>query len=121
MGNNRKAAKAAKRGKPFEKGSDPRRHMNGSKSKAAVEFNKTLRELLITEGEKEQLGQLGETTAKLKKVEWLIKAVWNKAISGEAWAVQFIAERTEGKVTQPIDTKANVLFKIIYDEESKDK
>jgi len=87
-------------GKPgtFKKGPDPRRHMNGQISKERLAFNISLRECLIAEGEREQTGSLGEQTLKLKKVEWLVKSVWSAAIKGESWAVNFIAERVEGKV-----------------------
>ena len=87
-------------GKPgtFKKGPDPRRHMNGQISKERLAFNISLRECLIAEGEREQKGNLGEQTLKLKKVEWLVKSVWSAAIKGESWAVNFIADRVEGKV-----------------------
>ena len=87
-------------GKPgtFKKGADPRRHMNGQISKERLAFNISLRECLIAEGEREQKGNLGEQTLKLKKVEWLVKSVWSAAIKGESWAVNFIADRVEGKV-----------------------
>jgi len=35
-----------------------------------------------------------------------------KAIDGEAWAVQFIAERVEGKITQPMDLDVNLTYQI---------
>jgi hypothetical protein len=97
----------------FQKGVDPRRHMNGSKSRAAVKFNHDLRELLILEGERQHTDATSQV--KLKKVQWLIKVIWNKALQGESWAVQFIAERTEGKVTQPIDASHDVTYRVIYD------
>ena len=96
------AEKTPRKGQ-FQKGDDPRRHTNGSKSKAAVAFNKSLRELLINEGEKTKTGKdTSGNKVSLKNVEWLSISVWQKAIKGESWAVQFIAERTEGKVTQPV-------------------
>ena len=107
----RKAASSAKKrgtGKPFKKGHDPRRNKNGSKSKAVVAFNKTLRELLVAEGEQIQKGTIGETTIKLKKVEWLVKSVWKKAIDGESWAVNFIAERVEGRIIQPVGISGQI-------------
>ena len=113
----RKAASSAKKrgtGKPFKKGHDPRRNKNGSKSKAVVAFNKTLRELLVAEGEQIQKGTIGETTIKLKKVEWLVKSIWKKAIEGESWAVNFIAERVEGKVEQPVGITGKVKLSMTY-------
>jgi len=82
---------------------DPRINRNGQISKSRLAFNKTLRETLVTEGEQIQSGTIGKNKVKLKKVEWLIKSIWKKAIEGEAWAVQFIAERVEGKITQPVE------------------
>ena len=112
MGKNSKAVKsegkAVKHRGQFKKGHDPRRHMKGTKSKGRLAFNKELRELLVEEGEQLQKGTIGEKTFKLKKVEWLVKSVWGKAIQGEAWAVNFIAERVEGKITQPVDHSGKV-------------
>ena len=82
--------------------------MDGSKSKAAVSFSKTLRALLVDEGEKTKKGKEGDSFLKLKNVEWLVKSVWQKAISGESWAVSFIAERVEGKVSQQVDLDGNL-------------
>jgi len=98
-----KKAKGKPRGKPFTGKDDPRNNTAGQTSKKKLRWNKTISELIAAEGEKLQKGTIGENTFKLKKVEWLVKSLWKKAIDGEAWAVNTILERTEGKVTQPID------------------
>ena len=102
----------------FKKG-DSRINRNGQISKKRLEFNRNLRELIVEEGEREWKGVVDNEQVKLKRVEWLVRSVWKKAIEGESWAVNFIAERVEGKITQPIEADANVLFKIVYDKEAK--
>jgi len=105
-----------KKGRPptkgsFKKGKDPRRNTAGQRNAASVAFYKQLRELIVKEGEKNYVGkdESGQIV-KLKKVEWMIKVLWQEAMKGEAWAIQFIADRVEGKVTQPIDIDTNVTF-----------
>jgi len=95
----------------FKKG-DPRINRNGPIKTGVLAFNRTLRELIVAEGEKKQTDAEGKVT--LKKVEWMVRVVWNCALKGEPWAVEFIAERTEGKVTQPIngDWKHTVVFEM---------
>lgn len=118
MAKNSKAGVAGKlpRKGQFQKGADPRRHKDGSKSRAAVEFSKNLRQLLVKEGEEVKKGQVGEQTVRLKNVEWLVKSVWRKAIAGEAWAVTFIAERVEGKISQPVDMQGRIEALIFSDK-----
>jgi hypothetical protein len=51
------------------------------------------------------LGRIGEeeVTAQgvtMTKLEAVLRAVFGYALKGQSWAVQFIAERTEGKVRE---------------------
>ena len=85
----------------FKKGADPRRHLYGQTSQKVLAFNKTLRELIVTEGERKHTDADGKVT--LKKVDWLVKVLWNQALKGEHWAMEFIADRVEGKVTQALE------------------
>lgn len=75
------------------------RNRSGQRNRAAVQFSKTLRELLVAEG---------ETSLKLdgkryKKVQLLARKVWSEALQGKEWAVDFIATRVEGKVTDKVE------------------
>ena len=106
----RAAGKQGGKGVPFKK-DDPRIWKGGQKNKAAVAFHKQLRELIVKEGEKKAKGK-GEKgdIVNLKKVEWLVISVWQKAIAGESWAVQFIAERVEGRVVQPVEGPLSISY-----------
>lgn len=91
------------KGKPFEGADDPRRNKHGQRSAATVAFSRTLRELIVEKGEAKRAIVTEAGTVEKKNVEWMVERIWQEAHKGEQWAVNFIAERTEGKVNQGID------------------
>lgn len=105
------------RGKPFPKGEDarrtgqftaddPRRNVNGQRSAATVAFTRNLRERIVDQGESDyEVFRDGKSLGTKPYVEWMVERVWMEALKGESWAVNFIAERTEGKVLQPIGSE----------------
>jgi hypothetical protein len=46
-------------------------------------------------------------------LEAILRVVVQKALKGESWAVEFVAERTEGKVVTPIDLSTGQQMKIV--------
>lgn len=100
----------------FKKGHDPKRNIHGQRSAASVAFFKQLRELIVTEGEKIEEGKNESGKfVKHKKVEWMIKVLWQEAIAGKAWAIEFITEKVEGKIVQPISGEIKVPLKLIIE------
>ena len=58
------------------------------------------------------------------RLEFVMARVFDYAVKGKSWAVQFIAERTEGKVTQGVDVSGIETMQIIHNgprEECIDK
>lgn len=96
------ANKKKPRGKAFASGADPRRNQSGQRNAGAVAFSRTLRELIVIIGEKNHSVNLDGKTITKKNVEWMIESLWGRARGGHQDAIDFIAERIEGKVTQPI-------------------
>ena len=88
----------------FKKGADPRRNKNGQLNKPAVQFTKALRDLIVVEGNKKHTitnPNTGERVT-LTKIAWVVFAAYNAAVQGDAKAREWISERTEGKVSQPL-------------------
>ena len=87
---------AKPRGKPFKKGADERRNLKGNPGSRCIP------DILRKIGEQQkQTSELG----KVDKLQVLLDMVYNLALQGEKWAVEFIADRTEGKA---ITTNVNV-------------
>jgi len=87
----------------FKKG-DPRINRNGQLNKPSVQFTKALRDLIVTEGNKKHTitnPNTGERVT-LTKIEWVVIAAYNAAVQGDAKAREWISERVEGKVSQPL-------------------
>ena len=93
-------------GRPFVKG-DPRiqRNTKGPVCKErqafAIEFNNAI--------------------AKRADIPKLVEKLVGLAEKGCEWAMKEVLDRTMGKVTQPVETDQNILYRIIYDAASKDK
>ena len=51
------------------------------------------------------------------KQESVLRQVYFFAAKGKAWAVQFIADRTEGKVVQPVDVDSNQSVNILVTQD----
>ena len=113
----------------FKKGHDPKRNTSGQRNKAAVQQTKLFRDILVAIGEEELGVKVGEEGNKVlvtkKKIEWLGQKLYSSALNGNMTAITIILERTEGKVTQPIDhsgdlkTNNTVTVKVIHVQSKK--
>ena len=84
------------------------RNVGGQRSAEAIRFTKAIRDALIEEGSK-QTTRKGKR-AGLSRFQSMIIAVWDKAESAVPWAVEYVSERTEGKVTQPLGMDKDMPF-----------
>lgn len=107
-------------GKPFTKGADPRRNLRG-RGKGVVSIPDLLRRvgrkrLPAALRKKIALAQ-GTSTTHLRRditqLEALSDAVYYHALMGESWAVQFVAERTEGKVKDTLAIEGGATLEIV--------
>ncbi len=74
---------------------------NGQRNAESVAFTRALRQALVDSGnEPSSVRKLA--TQGMTRYQAMIQSIWKKAERGTPWAVEFIAERTEGRVTQPI-------------------
>jgi hypothetical protein len=98
-------------GRPFAKGPDPRRNVYGQRNKAAVRATKLIRDKLVQEGKKLVTFTVdtpaGKVKMKARNIDLLAKRIWREAVEGDPSFVQIVLDRTEGKVTQPIDNSVS--------------
>lgn len=56
------------------------------------------------------------TNSKITKLEALMRRIFCKADQGEPWACQFIADRTEGRVTEHLEILDTTPHKVVFTE-----
>jgi len=90
--------------KPAQKG-EPSRNPKGRPPKV-----KTIGDILRKIGAEklpksivESAAEIFPKAANMTMLEAAIRMTYVHALKGGAWAIEFIAERTEGKITQPIE------------------
>lgn len=81
------------------------RNTNGQTSAVVAAFTRGLRAALATEAEQPSRARRG-----LTRYQSMIRKVWDLAEKGVPWAVDYVSERVEGKVTQPIGMDASMPF-----------
>lgn len=99
--------------KPFQKGYDPRRSMKGRPPKAVY-----IPDILQAIGNENLPDELrGKLPADIQKsstmLDALMRCVYRRAFAGEGWAVQFVAERTEGKVKDVMRVEGGQRLEIV--------
>lgn len=87
------------------------RNNKGQRSKAAVSFARSLREYIVKHGEATVNVTVDGKPKKLKRIEAVVRAVYNEAIKGEGWAANFIADRVEGKVKDELNVSGGLVLK----------
>ena len=103
------------RGKGFQAGFDPRRNLRGRKLKPGVlQIPDILRMLGQEEIPTSIKGKLPEHIRTSKDMlTALMRVTFLRAIQGESWAVQFVAERTEGKVKDVVEMQGGETLRIV--------
>jgi hypothetical protein len=92
------SAKTAPKGRPFQKGDDPRRNKQGARSKEAQSFAERFANSLASGGDPKDLAAI----------------LWEKALKGQPWAVEVLLDRLIGKVTQPISGDMKVSGQVLF-------
>lgn len=106
------------RGRPFSRGDDPRRcRKPPGRPKKELYIPDILARIGAERLPAELKGTLPEWVAKsADKLEALMRATYLLALSGEAWAVQFVAERTEGKVKDTLHLEGGEARRLLVTE-----
>jgi hypothetical protein len=87
----------------FPKGPCARRNTHGQRNKAAVQSTTLFRNVLSAIGLENLTVENKGVKITKKKIEWLGQKVYSEALSGNMMAVNIVLDRTEGKVSQPVE------------------
>ncbi len=88
------------RGRPFKKGADERRHMEGRKSRDAIQFKQEYIAALVKRLDPDKLAEV----------------LAAKAMSGQPWALSELHDRLFGKPTQQIEEKKDAVVRFVFPE-----
>lgn len=102
MENIDKTAKELQRGKPFVKGNDPRRNLDGRPPK----------EFSITNALKDLLAEENPET-KVERYKELIKVAYDKALTGDNDMMKYLINRIEGMPRGEQTTNVNVVIPLL--------
>lgn len=92
------------------------RNNNGQRSSKVVAFSRTLRELIVKEGQSEYTAIDSQTGKRVTrtKIEWAIQTLYAAALDGQSWALLFIAERVEGKIKEQVEQSGGLTVRVEY-------
>ena len=97
----------------FTKGHDPRRNLKG-RGRGKVSISDLLHRLGAERLPKELRANGPEQIRTSKTMlEAVMRTTYLYALEGESWAVQFIAERTEGKVKDTLALEGGARLEIV--------
>ena len=88
------AAKLTSTGGPFRKGFDPRRNTANGRPK---------RWKCVADGLRDLAATTNPATGR-RRLDELCSYIWGEAMKGKPWACQFLADRTDGKLTRALRT-----------------